>query len=159
MTKYTITVGKKEFEVDSDDLKTLDFASNEDSGFHVLKDNKAFDVRLLRADHPNKTITLSVNGNSYTIQIDDAYDQRVKQMGLLSAVSQKAKDLIAPMPGLVVNVMVDEGQEITEGTPLLILSAMKMENILLAQADGMVKSIKVKKEDAVDKGQLIIEIE
>jgi len=42
---------------------------------------------------------------------------------------------------------------------LLILSAMKMENIILAQADGIIKSINVKKEDAVDKGQLVIEIE
>ena len=83
----------------------------------------------------------------------------VDKMGLLVGNTHKAKDIKAPMPGLIIDVMVEAGQEISEGTPLIILSAMKMENILLAQADGVVKSVNVKKEDTVDKGQIIIEIE
>ena len=63
------------------------------------------------------------------------------------------------MPGLIVDVMVEVGQEIAEGTPLLVLSAMKMENIILSQGDGVVKSVEVQKNDAVEKGQLIIEME
>jgi len=63
------------------------------------------------------------------------------------------------MPGLIVDVMVKEGQEISEGTPLLVLSAMKMENIILSQGEGVVKSIEVNKDDTVEKGQLIIEME
>ena len=63
------------------------------------------------------------------------------------------------MPGLIMSVLVKVGQEIEAGTPLLVLSAMKMENQILAQGAGTIKSIEVNVGDAVDKGQLIIEME
>ncbi len=80
-------------------------------------------------------------------------------MGLSAFNTQKVNAIKAPMPGLIVEVMVEEGQEVVEGTPLLVLSAMKMENIIVSQGEGVVKSIEVKKSDAVEKGQLIIEME
>ena len=107
----------------------------------------------------NKTISLSINGNTYDVKLEDEYDQQVNKMGLLAVSVQKMNALKAPMPGLIVDVMVKVGQEIVEGTPLLVLSAMKMENVILAQGEGIIKSIEVKKDDAVEKGQLIIEME
>ena len=80
-------------------------------------------------------------------------------MGLLTNTSQKVRDIKAPMPGLIISVMVQEGQEITEGTPLLVLSAMKMENQILSQGSGVIKSIAIAAGDAVEKGQVIIEME
>ena len=80
-------------------------------------------------------------------------------MGLLAVSSQKINSIKAPMPGLIIDIIVAKGQEITAGTPLLVLSAMKMENIILSQGEGVVKSIEVKKNDTVEKGQLIIEME
>lgn len=62
------------------------------------------------------------------------------------------------MPGLILDILVTEGQEIKEGEQVLVLSAMKMENIITAPSDGVVKLIEVKKDDAVEKGQLLIEI-
>ncbi len=100
-----------------------------------------------------------VNGNTYDVKIEDEYDQKVKQMGLLAVTSQKINSIKAPMPGLIIDVMVEKGQEISVGTPLLVLSAMKMENIILSQGEGIVKLIAVQKDDAVEKGQLIIEME
>ncbi|MGF1560535.1 MAG: acetyl-CoA carboxylase biotin carboxyl carrier protein subunit [Flavobacteriaceae bacterium] len=159
MTTYTITLGELEFILDKDDLKRFDIVPTADAGFHVLKDNKAYDVHVLHTDHHNKKMTVAVNGNRYSMKIEDSHDQMVKQMGLLSIASQKIKDVKAPMPGLIVDVLVKEGQEISEGTPLIVLSAMKMENILLAPADGTIKSVMVAKEDTVDKGQIIVEME
>ena len=63
------------------------------------------------------------------------------------------------MPGLIIEIIAKEGQEIKEGDQLFILSAMKMENIILAPGDGVIKEIKAKTNDAVEKGQLIIEME
>jgi biotin carboxyl carrier protein len=102
---------------------------------------------------------IEVNGNTYKVHIADGYDQMVEEMGLLVNTSQKVNEIKAPMPGLILDILVQVGQEITEGTPLLVLSAMKMENIILSQGDGVVKSIEVNKDDAVEKGQLIIEME
>jgi biotin carboxyl carrier protein len=63
------------------------------------------------------------------------------------------------MPGLVLNVLVQAGQEVAKGDALLILEAMKMENVIKASGDGKVKSVKVKQGEAVDKGLLLVEME
>jgi biotin carboxyl carrier protein len=55
--------------------------------------------------------------------------------------------------------MAEVGQTVEKGTPLLILEAMKMENVIKALGEGIVKAIKVEKGQAVDKGQLLIEME
>ena len=63
----------------------------------------------------------------------------------------------APMPGLILEINVKVGQEVKEDEPLLILEAMKMENIITSPRDGIIKSISVNKTDAVEKNQLLIE--
>jgi biotin carboxyl carrier protein len=60
------------------------------------------------------------------------------------------------MPGLVLKVLVEEGKEFKKGDNLLILEAMKMENILKAPADGKVKSIKIKPGDKVEKNEILL---
>lgn len=156
---YWITVNEKETLVKKSEAYTLDSITVDDSNLHLLEGNKAYRIQVLHSDFSNKMLTLSINGNTYEIQIEDAYDQQVKKMGLLAVTAQKINSIKAPMPGLIVDVMVKEGQEIFEGTPLLVLSAMKMENIIVSQGEGVIKSIKVEKDAAVDKGQLVIEME
>ena len=159
MANYTITLDETEIAVAKDSVKALDMIHHNGSNFHVLHNNKAYQIEFLAANYSDKTLTLTVNGNRYSMKINDEYDQTVKLMGLLSNSKQKAKDIKAPMPGLIVDVLVKEGQQIAEGTPLIILSAMKMENIIAAKASGVIKAIQVKKDQAVEKGQIIIEIE
>ncbi|HNM32873.1 MAG TPA: biotin/lipoyl-binding protein, partial [Chitinophagales bacterium] len=65
----------------------------------------------------------------------------------------------APMPGLVLDILVEAGQAVNKGDNLIILEAMKMENIIKASGSGTVKSIHVQKKDAVEKNQLLIEME
>ncbi|WP_036151348.1 biotin/lipoyl-containing protein [Maribacter forsetii] len=159
MSNYLITVNEEELKFKTSDADSLDSISVSTQKLHVLDDNTAFEVEILDTDFLNKTMSLSVNGNRYDVKIEDEYDQQVKKMGLLAVTTQKLNEVKAPMPGLIVDVMVEVGQEIVEGTPLLVLSAMKMENIILAQGEGIVKSIEIKKDDTVEKGQLIIEME
>jgi biotin carboxyl carrier protein len=63
------------------------------------------------------------------------------------------------MPGLILDINVKIGQKVKEDDPLLILEAMKMENVLTSPRDGIIKSISVSKGDAVNKNQLLIEFE
>ncbi|MDP5062417.1 MAG: acetyl-CoA carboxylase biotin carboxyl carrier protein subunit [Maribacter sp.] len=159
MSNYLITVNEEELQVNSSDVDALDSINVDKKNLHVLDNNSAFQIEIVHSDFLNKTMSLSINGNIYDIKLEDEYDQQVKKMGLLSITTQKLNEVKAPMPGLIVDVMVEVGQEIVEGTPLLVLSAMKMENIILAQGEGIIKSIEVKKDDAVEKGQVIIEME
>jgi biotin carboxyl carrier protein len=63
------------------------------------------------------------------------------------------------MPGLVLKIMISEQDTITEGDSVLILEAMKMENVIKSPGSGKVKSIKVKERDAVEKNQVLMELE
>ena len=159
MPNYLITVNEEELHCNSSDVDSLDSIKVNAKNLHVLDNNTAFEVEIVHSDFMNKTMSLSINGNIYEVKLEDEYDQQVKKMGLLAVTTQKLNEVKAPMPGLIVDVMVKVGQEIVEGTPLLVLSAMKMENIILAQGEGVIKSIEIKKDDAVEKGQVIIEME
>ncbi len=159
MMNYLITVNDEKLNIKKNDSDQLDMIEVGDSSFHLLQENKAYEVRLVHHNFLDKTLTLSVNGNLYDLKIEDEYDLQVNKMGLLAVSSQKVNSIKAPMPGLILDIMVTKGQEVEEGTPLLVLSAMKMENVILSQGAGIVKEITVKKDEPVEKGQLIIELE
>lgn len=71
----------------------------------------------------------------------------------------KIKELKAPMPGLVLNVLVQVGQSIQKDSPLLVLEAMKMENVIKSPIDGIISSISIINGDKVDKNQVLIQFE
>jgi len=77
-------------------------------------------------------------------------------MGISNLDSAQVNDMKAPMPGLILDILVTPGQEVKKGDQLLILEAMKMENVLKAPGDGTVSSIEVAKGDSVEKGQVLI---
>lgn len=159
MSTYTIHVDQQDFTLSTGDLSALDIHQATATDFHLLKDNKAFKVKLIAENMLKKTMTISVNGNLYAIKIEDTYDMMVKKMGLLEKVEALSNNIKAPMPGFIVDILVKAGDTIEDGTPLFVLSAMKMENVILSDGKGVVKTIEVKKEETVVKGQLIIEME
>jgi biotin carboxyl carrier protein len=156
---YKIHVDEQIFDLSKENASTLDATDLGNNKIHVLQNNKAYHCELISKNIENKTLTVSINGNKYELKIEDEYDLLVKKMGLSVLTSQKISDIKAPMPGLIIDVLVEPGQEIETGTPILILEAMKMENVLKAAGEGIVKSIEVTKSQAVDKGQVLIEME
>ena len=157
--KYNVIVDEQEFGLSKADASNLDAVKLSNGKLHILKDNQAYDCELLEADYNNSTLTILVNGTKYNLKIEDEYDLLVKKMGLSVVTSAKLDNIKAPMPGLIIDVMVEPGQTIEKGTPLLILDAMKMENVLKADGEGVVKSIEIMRSQAVDKGQVLIEME
>jgi len=155
---YNINIGEQTFPLQAEDLSTLDMVKTAEGDFHILQDGQAYRAELETANFNDKTMIVKINGNKYEINIEDSYDQLVKKMGLSTAGTQKLTNVKAPMPGLVLDILVKPDQEVAKGDALLILEAMKMENVLKAEGDGVVKSIEVTKGTAVDKGQIIIEM-
>ena len=70
-----------------------------------------------------------------------------------------ATEIIAPMPGTIINVLVNEGDEVLEYQEVIILEAMKMENAIPTPEAGKVKEIKVKVEDKVSTDQVLMVLE
>ncbi len=159
MAKYTINIANEEFHVDTQEVQGLNIVQVNENTFHLLDNHQAYQIERSHTKNSCKEMIVTVNGNDYKIEIKDSYDELVKNMGLLSTAAQKVSHIKAPMPGLVIDVLVRNGEEIKEGTPLVVLSAMKMENSILAPNEGIIKSLEVKKDQAVDKGQLLITLE
>jgi biotin carboxyl carrier protein len=137
----------------------LDIVSDQPGSYHLIYKGKSYVAELVRLDAGEKKIELKINNRTHTFQVEDRYDALLKQMGLSGMNSEKVKDLKAPMPGLVLNIEVNGGTEVKKGDPLLILEAMKMENVLKSPTDGVVKEIVVAKGDAVEKNQLLLNFE
>jgi biotin carboxyl carrier protein len=89
-------------------------------------------------------------------------DERTRYIRTLTGTGEGARGpeaLRAPMPGLVVRVLVEVGQRVDRGAGLVMLEAMKMENELRATAAGAVKAVLVRPGDTVEKGQRLVELE
>jgi len=147
------------FEIDNESISNLDVLQTSDSKYHVIQNNKTYSSEITDADFNSKTYKVKVNNNTYNINIHNDLDDLIKRMGFEIGSTKKVNDIKAPMPGLLLDVMVKIGQEVKEDEGLLILEAMKMENVLTAPRDGIIKSISVNKGDAVDKNQLLLEFE
>ena len=157
--KYTVHIGESTFPINDQEIKDLDARNLAADHQHIISDNKNYDALLESIDMVNRTMTVNVNGSSYHIEIKDEYDDLLHEMGLDVVPEVKMTDVKAPMPGLVLKVMVKVGDTVVKGDNLVILEAMKMENVLQAEGDGVVKSIEVNKGDTVDKTQVLIEME
>lgn len=125
--------------------------------FHIIKGNKSYKAELIKADLKQKTFQLKVNGRVFTAEAKDRFDLLLNELGMSDLNDSALNDLKAPMPGLILEVLVEEGTVVKKGDPLLILEAMKMENVIKAAGEGEVKAIKIKKGEGVEKNQLLIE--
>lgn len=159
MPKYQVTIADREYPASEEAINALDLIATGAGSYHLLRDGMSYAVEVLQTNAEAKTISLRINGREHHLTLADETDQLVKQLGFSVVSAAKSLNAIAPMPGLVLDVMVAVGDTVTEGTPLLILEAMKMENVLKSEGDGVVKAISVTKGDAVEKRQLLIELE
>ena len=160
MIKATIN-GKKEFSVGDNELDgqavEWDIIEVRDNTFHILKDNKSYNATLISFNAEEKTMVINVNGNDYEISIKDKYDLLLQQLGITAKSASAVQSIKAPMPGLIINVVDKEGDEVKKGDTLLILEAMKMENVLKSPRDGVIKKVKAELKQTVEKNQVLIE--
>lgn len=125
--------------------------------YHLIKDSKSYRIELLKTDDLHKSIQLRVNGTVFLAQVQDRYDLLLQKLGMQPADNTSHTEIKAPMPGLILDILVGEGQEVSKGDKLLVLEAMKMENIITANGTGVVSSINVEKGMNVEKNEVLIQ--
>ena len=125
--------------------------------YHLLYNNKSYSIDVVKLNTEEKTLVLKVNSVKFNLQLKDKYDELLHSLGLDNLASKKVNEIKAPMPGMVLRVLVNEGDEVKKGDALLVLEAMKMENILKSPTDGIIKKIAAVKGVAVEKNQLLIQ--
>ena len=102
---------------------------------------------------------LALGGRDFRVEVLDERAARLRALAGGGGRKPRVASLSAPMPGLVVRIEVEEGDEVEEGEALLIVEAMKMENELRATAAARVVRVPVRSGQAVEKGQLLVEFE
>ncbi len=151
-----------QIKVNNQEIKTLSLSSYpevemlEPGRFLLRKDNKVFEIFVLGESEDGKEIEIQINQHYFKVNIQSELDQLLNSLGFKSSDVKKVKELKSPMPGKIVALMVNEGDEVKPGQPLLILEAMKMENALQAISEGKVEKILVEKGTSVNKNDILI---
>lgn len=127
--------------------------------FVVSFNGKTFNGEVLDQNLEDHTLKLKLNHRVFEVKRKYALLDLISQMGLDKKKVKKLKELSSPMPGRVLKIMVKLGDQINIGDSLLSLEAMKMENILKSDGEGIVKEIFINEEQVVDKGEVLIEFE
>lgn len=126
--------------------------------FHVLRNGQSTLISVVKTDAANKTVTLRIEGKKYVCKAKDQYDEILEKLGM-SGQTKAVKDLKAPMPGKVLDIMVAAGETVQKEQALLVLEAMKMENVIKAPGEGKIKNIQIQKGNTVEKNQVLINFE
>lgn len=157
---YRVSVdGNYEFQLVANDSENIDQSELSGQKVHLLHNNKSFAVELLKNDFVNRNYSVKVNGNLYQVNVGTPLDALIKEMGLSLGNDSIQDEILAPMPGIILEVNVAEGDAVKKGDSLCVLEAMKMENTLTASRDGIVKTVNIAKGETVDKGKLLVEFE
>jgi biotin carboxyl carrier protein len=153
---FDIEADKSQVKVNGE-VVALDRVALSNGLSHVLYQHKSYNVEIVEQDKEEKTVSVKVNGRLYVVSITDQYDLLLQQLGMDNMQTNKVKEIKAPMPGMVLNVMVVPGQEVKKGDNLLVLEAMKMENIIKSSTDGVVKFVQIVQGDKVEKNAILLQ--
>jgi biotin carboxyl carrier protein len=130
----------------------------EKDGFtYICSGNKKYNVEI--AEKNQNKYQILINSVSYDLSVETPISFRRKRFLQKKNVDRKNIQIEAPMPGKIIEVLVEEGTEVNAGDSVLILEAMKMQNEITSEQAGKVKKINVKAEDNVMKSDVLIEFE
>ena len=121
--------------------------------------SKKFECKILKENSIDQSYIVKINGEISTIRLIKQVEKTIEKLGIQKESQKNINILKAPMPGLILDVIVKESDLVKKGDPVIILEAMKMENILSSPVDGKVKEIKVNSQQTVEKNNILIKFE
>ena len=160
-----ITIRESKYEVENNGETILlngepmnaDVSKLSETKYQVLHNGESYVAEIIDQNTEEKSYRIKLNGKKVSVNVKDRLDILLEKLGIDSSASSKLKDLKAPMPGLILEVKVKEGDTVQKGDQLLVLEAMKMENVIKASGDGTIKKILVQKGESVEKNHVLIE--
>ena len=164
---YSIKIGKKNHQVSFIDNNyqkgnidkesfEWDVIESKKNSFHVLMNGVSYQAKIKKANFKEKSFTIEINGKNFQIKVEDQYDILLQDLGFKNYGSSATNKITAPMPGLVLEVLVEPGQNVKKGDKILVLEAMKMENIIKSPGEGIIKECLAKVGTTVEKNQVLI---
>ena len=123
--------------------------------FSVVIDGRSHRALVVKEDREQGMVRLRIGGRDYTVKLEDEQSRLMKTLGI-ERTAAAVREIKAPMPGLVINIMVKPGDAVKKNDPVLVLEAMKMENVIKSPGDGTVAAVPAEQGKAVEKGQLLV---
>ncbi|WP_035842464.1 acetyl-CoA carboxylase biotin carboxyl carrier protein subunit [Crocinitomix catalasitica] len=142
-----------------DQLNELDITKLGEGIYRVGSKSAHYILEVLAVDFDLKTLKVRQDHQVYDIVFKNELDLVLDKMGIKRKVETVNTDVKAPMPGKVIEVIVAVGDRVSKGDGIVILEAMKMENVLKAESDAVIKSILIEEGVSVEKNQLLIELD
>lgn len=124
--------------------------------YSLVHKGRSFRVLVLKHDREAGTVRLRIGAHCHTVRMEDEHSRLMEILGIERGAKAMVSELKAPMPGLVLKVLVKEGAEVKKNDPLLVLEAMKMENVIKSPGDAVVQKIHAVEGAAVEKAQLLL---
>ena len=140
----------------NDETLDISFQNQLNGNFIIHQNNQAIKAEVLEMDDAKKKFTIKIDNGIYSIDLKDQTDALLEKLGMTHLQNVIIKDIKAPMPGLILDIMVEVGQEVKKGDALMILEAMKMENVLKSTGEGTITSIEVEQGQSVEKNNILI---
>jgi biotin carboxyl carrier protein len=156
---YNVKTNEFVFTFTKAEIDAADLVKRSPTEFNLIKDHRSVNAKLVETDSTGKKLKIEVEGETFDIEIKDELDLVLEKMGFGTTSNKHIREIKAPMPGLVLEIAVKEGQEVAEGGKILILVAMKMENSIMIHTNAIIKRIAVSAGQAVEKGQVLVELE
>ncbi|HLO89712.1 MAG: biotin/lipoyl-containing protein [Chloroflexota bacterium] len=139
-----------------DEIYEIDALRVADGIYSLLYKGRSYNIEMI-ADNTARHYTVNSWYNTYKVEVIDA-QTRYKMSREKGAHTDEGNMIISPMPGKVVKLLCQEGDEVETGQTLIIISAMKMESEFKAKVSGTIKQITVKEGDTIDANKILITI-
>ncbi len=147
-SNYKVELNGKNFEVELSQLSKYSY---------LLKvNNNVYQITSEKLDSQNYTFT--IDGSSYNTTVRTTLEEKANKYLQNKAKESGTEIVKSPMPGLIVKILKQVGDNVEIGDPIILLEAMKMENEIRASASGIIKSISAKENSSVEKGETLLEI-
>ena len=124
--------------------------------FTFLIQGKVFHIEMVDKDERANSYLLEVNGKSIEVKVKSKLAILLEEIGMGRKEEAVSLDIIAPMPGKILEVMVSVGDFVEKGQTVLVLEAMKMQNSIKALSDFQVTKVHVQEGQSIEKGALLI---
>ena len=160
--KYVTIINERRFEIEVDndgrvlidgEERDVDFLNLGGSLYSLITENKSFEAVI---DDDEGRIDVMMRGRLFEAQVLD--ERAMLLMQRRGGLSSGSGEVHAPMPGLIVDVTVEEGDAVAKGQTVIILESMKMQNELKSPIDGIARAIHALPGQAVDKNDLLVEV-
>ena len=163
--KYIATIGEQEYTIIineqnqiqiNDEPLEVDFLGLPDTPLYsLILNGQSYDINI---NENEDMYQVMLKGTIYDVRVED--ERTRKLAGLKGGFGSPVGEVLikAPMPGVVVGILVEEGQSITKGDVVVILESMKMQNEFKTPKDGVVSSIRTKIGDKVDQNAIMLTV-